>query len=238
ESLVLLETTAAEEAEAHRRPRVLFAGMGTMMVRRGGSGGGDLREVGEEPQAWARTLRRVSRRLERWQEGSLPGQAMMMRRRQVRGGQGVHGLYYPPLRGSGQGMREASGGGGGVGGGQYEGGRHGMHAEEYTVPGRGGGGGRQRSGTSTNTGIRRLPGEQGSAAPASASRRMVDGQLDSRAAVGYDEGYDDEGVGGEGVELDEEERELLGEVDADEGESEEEEGGGRGRGMRRWGRSE
>ncbi|TKA67998.1 hypothetical protein B0A55_08619 [Friedmanniomyces simplex] len=225
ETLVPFDT-AAEEADGNRRlPRVLFAGMGTMMVRRdGGGAGGDLREVGEEPQAWARTLRRVSRRLERWQEGSLPGQAMMMRRRQVRGGQGVHGLYYPPpLRRGGQVMREASGGCGGGGGGQYEGGQQGTQAEEYTVPGRGGGGGRQRSGTGTGT--RRTMGEPSSAAPASASasasasRRMVDGQLDSRAA-GYEEGYDDEGGGGEGVELDEEERELLGEVDADEGESE------------------
>ncbi|KAK1810154.1 hypothetical protein LTR12_015483 [Friedmanniomyces endolithicus] len=186
------DTAATEELETHlRSPRVLFAGIGTMRS-------GDPRDIGEEPQSLAQSLRRALRRLERWQESHLPGQGMIRRREmeRMRRGMVVDGGFYAPVdlpRGGGQ----------AVGGGQWEDGR-GVQQGRYG----GGREGRGRLGSRNGDGIARKRREQ----------RAVAGFQATRTAGMVEEGYDDEGGG----ELDEEEREMLGEVDADEEEEEDE----------------
>ncbi|KAK3677750.1 hypothetical protein LTR78_002600 [Recurvomyces mirabilis] len=78
---------ALEDIETLRRPKVLLAGMAT--VREGEAG----LDMGEEPKAMAKTLRKAGRRLERWQDNSLPGQAMI-RRRHLQ----AQGSWQPPQR--------------------------------------------------------------------------------------------------------------------------------------------
>ncbi|KAK1021587.1 hypothetical protein LTR33_018418, partial [Friedmanniomyces endolithicus] len=186
------ETVATEELETHlRSPRVLFAGIGTMRS-------GDPRDIGEEAQSLAQSLRRASRRLERWQESHLPGQGMIRRREmeRMRRGMVVDGGFYAPVdlpRGGGQ----------AVGGGQWEDGR-GVQQGLY-------GGGREERG--------RLGSRNGNGSARKArEQRAVAGFPTTRTAGMVGEGYEDEGGG----ELDEEEREMLGEVDADEEEEEDE----------------
>ncbi|KAK0887301.1 hypothetical protein LTR02_017351 [Friedmanniomyces endolithicus] len=186
------ETVATEELETHlRSPRVLFAGIGTMRS-------GDPRDIGEEAQSLAQSLRRASRRLERWQESHLPGQGMIRRREmeRMRRGMVVDGGFYAPVdlpRGGGQ----------AVGGGRWEDGR-GVQQGLY-------GGGREERG--------RLGSRNGNGSARKArEQRAVAGFPTTRTAGMVGEGYEDEGGG----ELDEEEREMLGEVDADEEEEEDE----------------
>ncbi|KAK3108041.1 hypothetical protein LTR53_017789 [Teratosphaeriaceae sp. CCFEE 6253] len=171
-------TEAIEDAEASRKPRVLLAGMGTTS--------GDLIDIGEEARSLARTIRRASRRLERWKETNLPGDAMI-RRRQMQ----MHGMRYapPPPRT----LAPAQ---------SYDGPPYSgemMHRYQPPQPGTT----RQRSGTGRRS------------EPRPPSRRK---EMDEDRKVGYD-GYEDEGGG----ELDEEEKEMLGEVDADEEESDSDE---------------
>lgn len=64
-----------EDAEAWRKPRVLMAGFFRSPS--------DPNDVGEDAKSMARAFRRCGRRIERWQETNLPGQAMI-RRRQLR----------------------------------------------------------------------------------------------------------------------------------------------------------
>ncbi|KAK5693601.1 hypothetical protein LTR97_010170 [Elasticomyces elasticus] len=172
-----LET--ADEMEANRRPRVLLAGMATLA-------NGDSPDVGEEPRSLARTLRRASRRLERWQEINLPGQAMQRRRQmQMQQMHGMQGVQYPQRQRAPTREQNSHFGGPPM---QPE-----YRPRQAVV--------RQRSST----------GRMSEQRPAPVRKES---QQDQR--MGY-ECYDDEA----GVELDEEERELLGEVDADEEDSDE-----------------
>ncbi|KAK0952133.1 hypothetical protein LTR91_024581 [Friedmanniomyces endolithicus] len=190
------DATATEElvgGEAHLvgSPRVLFAGIGTMRS-------GDPRDIGEEPQSLAQSLRRAFRRLERWQESHLPGQGMIRRREmeRMRRGIGVERYYAP--------AEMLPRGGAQVGAGQWEDG-WGVQQEPYG----GGREGRGRLGSRNGNGSARKRREQ----------RAVSGLQATRTDGQRDEGSDDDQGGGE---LDEEEREMLGEVDADEEEEEEE----------------
>ena len=61
-----------ENIDLWRRPRVLYAGF----ARRPN----EPSDVGEEAKSLAQSFRRASRRLERWQETALPGQAIINRR--------------------------------------------------------------------------------------------------------------------------------------------------------------
>jgi Ino eighty subunit 1 len=61
-----------DDLELVRRPKVLLAGLGRMP--------GEVSDVGEEPKMIAKTFRRVSRRLQRWDESELPGTSMIRRR--------------------------------------------------------------------------------------------------------------------------------------------------------------
>ncbi|KAI6828906.1 hypothetical protein KC340_g10316 [Hortaea werneckii] len=63
-----------EDLDLARRPRVFMAGMGRV--------NGEASDVGEEARSLARSFRRASRRLERWQESGSPGHAMIRRRQQ------------------------------------------------------------------------------------------------------------------------------------------------------------
>ncbi|KXS98191.1 hypothetical protein AC578_6418 [Pseudocercospora eumusae] len=62
-----------ENIDLWRRPRVLYAGF----ARRPN----EPSDVGEDAKSLAQSFRRASRRLERWQETALPGQAMINRRK-------------------------------------------------------------------------------------------------------------------------------------------------------------
>lgn len=62
-----------EELEVMKRPRMLIAGVAMPL-------GVDAGDIGEEAKMLARTMRRTSRRLERWQDTELPGQGMIRRR--------------------------------------------------------------------------------------------------------------------------------------------------------------
>ncbi|KAI7493591.1 hypothetical protein KC367_g8529 [Hortaea werneckii] len=63
-----------EDLDLARRPRVFMAGMGRV--------NGEASDVGEEARSLARSFRRASRRLERWEESGSPGHAMIRRRQQ------------------------------------------------------------------------------------------------------------------------------------------------------------
>lgn len=62
-----------ENVDLWRRPRALYAGFAKAP--------NEPSDVGEEAKSLAQTFRRCSRRIDRWQETNLPGQAMMMRQR-------------------------------------------------------------------------------------------------------------------------------------------------------------
>ncbi|KAI6858583.1 hypothetical protein KC338_g7644 [Hortaea werneckii] len=64
-----------EDMDLARRPRVFMAGMGRV--------NGEASDVGEEARSLARSFRRASRRLERWEESGTPGHAMIRRRQQL-----------------------------------------------------------------------------------------------------------------------------------------------------------
>jgi len=172
----------AEDGEALRKPRVLFAGMGTTS--------NDVLDIGEEPRALARTLRRATRRLERWQESSLPG-AAMIRRRQLQ----MQPAHYPPPPPTTHHSIPSQGWVGPDGEVMDE---HMVRQAQERIFQE-----RQRSGTGRRS------------EPKPPSRRVETGEHQKAA---YD-AYDDEGGG----ELDDEEKELLGEVDADEEDSDSDE---------------
>lgn len=144
---------------------------------------GEAADLGEEARALARALRRAGRRLDRWQEAALPGQAVVRRREREAGG-----LLYA--------AREE----------EVEG--DGVEEEETAAPAivvnkrRGPKGPRKSAGKG-----------KGKAAAAAAAAAVVE-DVNMEDEVGEDEG---------GGELDEEDREMLGEVDADADESEEDE---------------
>jgi Ino eighty subunit 1 len=167
-----------DDPEYLRRPRVMMAGFAhTRDVDNTGL------DVGEESVTMARMLRKASRRLERWQETNLPGQAMI-RRKQMH----LQGILRPHHRSALRRDNTLDRDGEMLGYGA---------APSRSVT-------RQRSGTGRMSEIR------------AASRPAEDEQK-------VDFGPDDDDGGGE---LDEEERELLGEVDAtDEDEDEDEEMG-------------
>ena len=160
-----------EDFEPWRRPRVLLAGFVRIS--------GEPNDVGEEARSIARAFRRCSRRLDRWQETNLPGQAVI-RRRQLQ----AQGLLHSQRR-------------------SYPTKEFSMHQD----------------------GLEILPAEVGSyhrgqrgrtgrtSDPRFAVESIRDGQK-------MDVEPDDEDGGGE---LDEEDRELLGEVDADESEEDDDE---------------
>ncbi|KAK4546188.1 hypothetical protein LTR36_002325 [Oleoguttula mirabilis] len=165
-----------EELEALRRPRVLFAGMTHI--------DGETMDVGEEARTVAQTFQRASRRLERWEESNLPGQAMIRRRQgQLQGG-------MRPQRRS-------------VAKQPYEENLHreNMQMLDEMAAARRGGSHQQRSG---------------------AARRGEHRAISGGAEMGQKANFqpDDDDGGGE---LDEEDRELLGEVDADETEEDSDE---------------
>lgn len=144
---------------------------------------GEAADLGEEARALARALRRAGRRLDRWQEAALPGQAVVRRREREAGG-----LLYA--------AREE----------EVEG--DGVEEEETAAPAivvnkrRG------------PKGPRKSAGGKGKGKAAAAAAAAVVEDVNMEDEVGEDEG---------GGELDEEDREMLGEVDADADESEEDE---------------
>ena len=75
-----------EDVDAWRRPRVYMAGFAPLPR--------EPNDIGEEARSLARTFRRCSRRLERWQESNLPGQAII-RGRQLQ----AQGRLNPKRRG-------------------------------------------------------------------------------------------------------------------------------------------
>ncbi|KAI7298361.1 hypothetical protein KC315_g18084 [Hortaea werneckii] len=173
-----------EDLDLARRPRVFMAGMGRV--------NGEASDVGEEARSLARSFRRASRRLERWEESGSPGHAMIRRRQQQQQQQEDPMRPPPPNR------------------------RSVTVARPYmdipptnrrSLP-------RQRSSNGTGKG---RDSRTGSGTPGQ--------QKAGRGGIAVEErGEEEEAEDGEGGgELDEEDRELLGEVDADEsGEDEDE----------------
>ena len=156
-----------EELEAMRRPRVLLAGIHRV--------NGEVGDVGEEARSLAKTFRRASRRLERWQESNLPGHAMIRRRYMQH-----QGFVRPQRRSLPAFQRSYTR----------------DHGEERPTP---------RS-------IQRHRSSTGR----TSEHRAVHGAMQEQRIVYEPE--EDEGGG----ELDEEDRELLGEVDPDESEDDDE----------------
>lgn len=156
---------SVDEFDAARRPKVFMAGMGRV--------NGQASDVGEEARSIAKSFRRASRRLERWEESNLPGRAMIRRRHL----QSEH--LSPPQRRSVTGTRA-------------------HHFAEDQPSAR-----------------RSLPRQRSGLGRASEGR-AVSGMSEDRRPR-HD--AEDEDGGGE---LDEEDRELLGEVDADESEEDDE----------------
>ncbi|KAH9827238.1 Ino80 chromatin remodeling complex [Teratosphaeria destructans] len=64
-------TDVLDDLELIRKPKVLMGGLSRLP--------GEPSDVGEEVKAIAQTIRRVSRRLEKWQDTDLPGQGMLRR---------------------------------------------------------------------------------------------------------------------------------------------------------------
>ena len=159
-----------DDIEPWRRPRVHMAGFVRIA--------GEPNDVGEEARSVARAFRRCSRRLERWQETNLPGQAMI-RRRQLEAQEALyqHRRSYP--------------------------------AKEYSMDHGGMGFARGESGAYSR--------RRQSRTSRASERRVTSETL--RDDQKMDIEPDDE----DGGELDEEDRELLGEVDADESEEDEDE---------------
>ncbi|KAF2769876.1 hypothetical protein EJ03DRAFT_350918 [Teratosphaeria nubilosa] len=60
-----------DDLELIRKPKVLMGGLSRLP--------GESSDVGEESKAIAQSIRRVSRRLEKWQDADLPGQGMLRR---------------------------------------------------------------------------------------------------------------------------------------------------------------
>ncbi|KAI7693260.1 hypothetical protein KC353_g18603 [Hortaea werneckii] len=177
-----------EDMDLSRRPRVFMAGMGRV--------NGEASDVGEEARSLARSFRRASRRLERWEESGVPGHAMIRRRQQLQQQQQQEekdSMRPPPPSNRRSNMTVA---------------RPYMDippANRRSLP-------RQRSGKGKGRDERTgsgTPGQQ-----KAVGRGVV---------VEGEEEEDGEGEGEGGGELDEEDRELLGEVDADESEEDEDE---------------
>ncbi|KAI7523113.1 hypothetical protein KC331_g18871, partial [Hortaea werneckii] len=176
-----------EDMDLSRRPRVFMAGMGRV--------NGEASDVGEEARSLARSFRRASRRLERWEESGVPGHAMIRRRQQLQQQQQEEkdSMRPPPPSNRRSNMTVA---------------RPYMDippANRRSLP-------RQRSGKGKGRDERTgsgTPGQQ-----KAVGRGVV---------VEGEEEEDGEGEGEGGGELDEEDRELLGEVDADESEEDEDE---------------
>lgn len=154
--------------EPWRRARIHVAGFVRLP--------GEPSDVGEEARSIAKSFRRCSRRLERWQETNLPGQTMIRRRDLQRLGL-LHTQHRRPVPSRRFSLDEDG---------------------PDVMPSRKAGVKRQRSSTGRGSGHR------------VASRQLQ--------AMTMDLEPDDEDGGGE---LDEEDRELLGEVDPDESEDEE-----------------
>ncbi|KAK5109725.1 hypothetical protein LTR62_006565 [Meristemomyces frigidus] len=171
---------ALEDLETLRRPKVLMAGLAAVGED---EDGGDR---GEEARALAKTFRKVSRRLERWQDVGLPGEAMVRRRRREL-------LRHGRPWGGGQRQRRLAPVSGGYGRESHAGGNA---VDDRYFP-------------DTTPALPR-PNQP----PAAQDPRVNDD--DGRRRNGDDDiDPHDEGDGyGAGEPLDEEERELLGEVDA------------------------
>lgn len=163
---------SVEDLEVMRRPRVLLAGMTRIT--------GEAPDVGEEAKTIAQTFRRASRRLERWQESTAPGQAMIRRRQQQMQERMQRRRRGPVAR-------------------QLSMNHDGMDMADDERPARRSIQ-RQRSGTGRRS-----------------VHMAISGGVEEEQKVNLEP--DDEDGGGE---LDEEDRELLGEVDADESEDEDE----------------
>ncbi|KAI7218688.1 hypothetical protein KC333_g3435 [Hortaea werneckii] len=181
-----------EDMDLSRRPRVFMAGMGRV--------NGEASDVGEEARSLARSFRRASRRLERWEESGVPGHAMIRRRQQLQQQQQQEedSMRSPPPPNRRSNMTVA---------------RPYMDippaANRRSLP-------RQRSGGTGKSRDNERTGGSGTPGQPKAVGRggVVEGE--------EEEDGEGEGEGG-GGELDEEDRELLGEVDADESEEDEDE---------------
>jgi len=157
-----------EDLDVSRRPRVLPAGLVRV--------NGESTDIGEEAKTLARTFRRASRRLERWEESTFPGHAMIRRRQQrLQGAMRRRTSSFP---------RPAD---------------HSEMMDDELPAGR------------------RGPWQQRSGTGRTSERRRVSEVKDYERGPGVEQ--DDDDGGGE---LDEEDRELLGEVDADESDEEDE----------------
>lgn len=180
---------AAGDDSSSRPSRALLAGFVRVDT--------EASDLGEEAKALARSLRRCSRRLDRWQETSTPGQAVVVSRSRQR-----EGLLYA--------QRPSV---------SFE-----LEEDEDEAP------------PPPVVVRRRAPkgsGKRAAAAKAKAAKREEDegAAMPLEDVQMEDDGGEDDGGGegegeGEGEgggELDEEDRELLGEVDADESEEDEDE---------------
>lgn len=170
------ELDSNEELEALRRPRVLFAGITRI--------NGEATDVGEEARTIAKTFQRASRRLQRWEESSTPGLAMIRRRQEQQ-----QLRLQPRQRNLAQQKYEAN-----------------QHHSNM-----------QMQDEMTEARRRGVLPQRGST-----GRRGQHRTTSGGAEVGQKANFepDDDDGGGE---LDEEDRELLGEVDADETEEDSDE---------------
>ncbi|KAI7235360.1 hypothetical protein KC352_g15042 [Hortaea werneckii] len=178
-----------EDMDLARRPRVFMAGMGRV--------NGEASDVGEEARSLARSFRRASRRLERWEESGTPGHAMIRRRHQLQQQQQEEDSMQPPPNRRSMAVARP-------------------YMDIPPANGRSSLSRQRSSGTSKSRDNRMGSGTPGQEKAAGRGRGV--------AAEGEEEDDEDGGGGEGGGELDEEDRELLGEVDADE--SGEEDGDG------------
>ncbi|KAI7413511.1 hypothetical protein KC336_g11364 [Hortaea werneckii] len=180
-----------EDIDLARRPRVFMAGMGRV--------NGEESDVGEEARSLARSFRRASRRLERWEESGTPGHAMIRRRQQLQlqqqQQQEEDSMRPPPPSTNRRSMTVAR-----------------PYMDIPPANGRNSLSRQRSSGTGKSRDNRMGSGTPGQEKAAGRGRGV--------AAEGDEEEEDGQEGGGE---LDEEDRELLGEVDADESGEEEDE---------------
>ena len=179
-----------ENADLWRRPRVFLAGF----VRVGGEGS----DVGEELKNLAKTFKRCSRRLERWQDTNLPGEAMIRRQNPPPPGSSKPSHHRRSVSTKDLSMDQ-----------------DGLEIVDEAASIRANA--QQRKRTSRKKGEKRGRSQQVTKDQKSVPEPEQDPEPEPEPEPDIELDIDD---GGE--ELDEEDRELLGEVDADESEEDEE----------------
>jgi Ino eighty subunit 1 len=180
-----------DNVELWRRPRVMLGGFVKIP--------GEPTDVGEECRSLAKSFRRASRRLQRWGETGLPGQAVISRRMTIDRGI-VGGRDDLSIDRDGDGFEE----------------------ERMPAPPPVKAGTKRRRSAKAQAGPRKARNRVKKEVQVEAPEPRPEPEMDEE----QEDEDGDRGMGGGGggaAELDEEDREMLGEVDADMSEEDEDE---------------